>query len=156
MWLEWKTAFSVPLGHFEGTVMSFGIAYTLAVFQPLVSDAFSSHFCVCLFSKNIRLSGFCMKWEKWVLPTVSFLEYTLRSERRKTNPECSNSPLLLATKNYKNFWGFYKAKSHPFWLIWLLSQGLGWSSVELQSFKKCMPQHSTSSGPNYSAQTAFG
>lgn len=119
--------------------MSFGIAYALAVFQPLVSDAlrFSSHFCVCLFSKTSGWVG--SVWNEkseFCMPTVSFLEYTLQSEWRKTSPECSNGPLLLATKNYKNFWGFYKAKSHPFWLIWLLSQGLGMEFSWTAEFQK--------------------
>lgn len=35
---EWKTAFNMPLGHFEYTVMPFGLTNAPAVFQSLVND----------------------------------------------------------------------------------------------------------------------
>lgn len=88
---------------------------------------------IFVFVCSQKTSGWVGSWKQTVYEMrivsfacqLSFLECTLESDWRKTNPECSNGPLLLDTKNYKNFWGFNKAKSHPFWFIWLLSLGLG-------------------------------
>ena len=35
---EWKTAFNMPLGHFEYKVMPFGLTNAPAVFQALVTN----------------------------------------------------------------------------------------------------------------------
>jgi hypothetical protein len=103
---EWKTAFRTRYGHFEYSVISFGLINALAIFQHMMNDIFwkyLDHFVVIylddilIYSKNkeeyeyhvrlvlekLREQGLYAKQEKCLFhqSMVEFLDYIVSGDR---------------------------------------------------------------------------
>jgi hypothetical protein len=103
---EWKTAFRTRYGHFEYSVISFGLINALAIFQHMMNDIFwkyLDHFVVIylddilIYSKNeeeyeyhvrlvlekLREPGLYAKQEKCLFhqSMVEFLDYIVSGDR---------------------------------------------------------------------------
>lgn len=131
---EWKTAFVCPQGHFEYTVMPFGLKTAPAIFQSMMEDIFSDLIGfsvlvyiddILIFSKNekehkdavrevlkiLRANRLLAKPEKCVFDVtqVDFLGYVISDEGTSMSPskvqDILNWPKPQSRRDLKSFLG---------------------------------------------------